>query len=76
MIEVKTDQGNDTRVVLKGNIKDLTAETSVILKAIYNSVQEEHPFFATYFKLSLQSIVLDDSGPIWRVEEECGGQMQ
>nr|DAQ40830.1 MAG TPA: hypothetical protein [Caudoviricetes sp.] len=65
---------NSERVSIeaKGTLKDILADSSRMINAVYTTVRRNDPDVAEVYKLVMQGAVNDPESPIWQVNEQDG----
>lgn len=59
---------NKFRVKAKGIPRNLLAETTVLISAVYEGISRTSPEAATQYKNTLIGVLLDPDSPVWKGE--------
>lgn len=68
MLKCNIKKGGTIRVKATGTAEDLTVETGMVIKQIYQSIRLQNPDAAEGYKLTLIGLLLDPNSPVWKGE--------
>lgn len=70
MIEAKISRENEKQVIhAEGNVLELANDVAVLISGIYNQFLHVDAGTAEMFRVGLQAIVKDRSGPCWKAND-------
>ena len=66
MIKCNIKKGRRIRVNASGTAEEITVETGMAIKMIYQAINKENPEAAEGYKLHLLGLLLDPESPVWK----------
>lgn len=70
MIKANISKENATQVVTaEGNVMELVNDVTLLISAIHTQFQNMDPTTAWMFRVGLQAVVRDTTGPCWKAAD-------
>lgn len=70
MLKCNIKKGGTIRIKATGTAEDLTVETGMVIKQIYQSIRLQNPAAAEGYKLTLIGMLLDPDSPVWKEDPQ------